>query len=69
MNDLSLFNSNQKATKEVVTTKQLAEILGVDVRTVQATAIKREIQKHHNLANRQRLTMARKNYTGFGGIE
>lgn len=99
MNDLSLFNSNQKATsKEVVTTKtecdsagiplktvttkQLAEILGVDVRTVQraaervldpstvltrvinggkslifdeeqATAIKREIQKHHNLANRQ----------------
>lgn len=83
MNDLSLFNSNQKATsKEVVTTKQLADILGVDVRTVQltvkrvldptkvlsrvinggksmifdeeqATAIKREIQKHHNLANRQ----------------
>lgn len=39
MNDLSLFNSNQKATsKEVVTTKQLADILGVDVRTVQMTA-------------------------------
>ena len=83
MNDLSLFNSNQKATsKEVVTTKQLAEILGVDVRTVQraaervldpstvltrvinggkslifdeeqATLIKQEIQKHHNLASRQ----------------
>jgi Mn-dependent DtxR family transcriptional regulator len=35
MNDLSLFNSNQ--SKEVVTTKQLAEILGVDVRTVQLT--------------------------------
>lgn len=33
MNDLSLFNSNQ--SKEFVTTKQLAEILGVDVRTVQ----------------------------------
>lgn len=85
MNDLSLFNPNQKATsKEVVTTKQLAETLGVDVRTVQraaekigcdstviplktaggvqstrvfdeeqATLIKQEIQKHHNLANRQ----------------
>lgn len=100
MNDLSLFNSNQKA-KEVVTTKQLAEILGVDVRTSKAmttkevaqalnvsvdtvsraankvldpsavlrrvinggksavyneeqvTAIKQEIQKHHNLASRQ----------------
>jgi len=82
MNDLSLFNSNQKAnSKEVVTTKQLAEILGVDVRTVQltvqrlgftkvlsqstggrptqvfdeeqATLIKQEIAKHHNLASRQ----------------
>lgn len=35
MNDLSLFNSNQ--SKEVVTTRELAEILGVDVRTVQLT--------------------------------
>lgn len=155
MNDLSLFNSNQSketfeagskvkntTSKEFVTTKQLAEILGVDVRTVQltvqrlgftkvlsqstggrptqvfdeeqATLIKQEIQKHHNLAsrqidtvstefeenqvianamailqrrnvelqkrrkrlrlhthfcNRQRLAMARKNYTGFGGIK
>jgi hypothetical protein len=111
MNDLSLFNSNQSketfetaskvkntTSEEFVTTKQLAEILGVDVRTVQITAkrvldptkvlsrvinggksmifdekqatfIKQEIQKHHNLASRQRLTMARKNYTGFGGIE
>lgn len=35
----SLFNPNQKATsKEVVTTKQLAEILGVDIRTVQRAA-------------------------------
>lgn len=79
MNDLSLFNSNQ--SKEVVTTRELAEILGVDVRTVQltvqhlgfakvlsqstggrptqvfnqeqATLIKQEIQKHHNLASRQ----------------
>jgi len=79
MNDLSLFNSNQKAiSKKEITTRELAEILGVDVRTVQraaervldpstvltrvinggkslifdeeqATAIKREIQKHHNL--------------------
>lgn len=51
MNDLSLFNSNQSketfeagskvkntTSKEVVTTKQLADILGVDVRTVQMTA-------------------------------
>jgi phage antirepressor YoqD-like protein len=95
MNDLSLFNSNQSTetfeagskvknttSKEVVTTKQLADILGVDVRTVQMTAkrildpakvlsrvinggksmifdekqatfIKQEIQKHHNLASRQ----------------
>ena len=82
MNDLSLFNPNEKATsKEVVTTRELAEILGVDVRTVQltvqhlgfakvlsqstggrptqvfnqeqATLIKQEIQKHHNLASRQ----------------
>jgi phage antirepressor YoqD-like protein len=95
MNDLSLFNSNQSketfeagskvkntTSKEVVTTKQLADILGVDVRTVQITAkrvldptkvlsrvinggksmifdeeqatlIKQEIQKHHNLASRQ----------------
>lgn len=82
MNNLSLFNSNQ--SKEFVTTKQLAEILGVDVRTVQravektgcdstviplkttggvqntrvfneeqATIIKQEIQKHHNLQSRQ----------------
>lgn len=79
MNDLSLFNSNQ--SKEVITTRELAEILGVDVRTVQltvqhlgfakvlsqstggrptqvfnqeqATLIKQEIQKHHNLASRQ----------------
>lgn len=81
MNELSLFNSNQKATsKEVVTTRELADVLGVDVRTVQraaektgcdstviplktaggvqsmrvyneeqATLIKQEIQKHHNL--------------------
>ena len=95
MNDLSLFNSNQSketfeagskvkntTSKEVVTTKQLADILGVDVRTVQITAkrvldptkvlsrvinggksmifdekqatlIKQEITKHHNLASRQ----------------
>ena len=83
MNDLSLFNSNQSVefNLTVVTTKQLAEILGVDVRTVQltvqhlgfakvlsqstggrptqvfnqeqATLIKQEIQKHHNLASRQ----------------
>jgi phage antirepressor YoqD-like protein len=95
MNDLSLFNSNQSketfeagskvkntTSEEVVTTKQLADILGVDVRTVQMTAkrildptkvlsrvinggksmifdekqatfIKQEIQKHHNLASRQ----------------
>lgn len=82
MNDLSLFNPNEKATlKEVVTTRELAEILGVDVRTVQltvqhlgfakvlsqstggrptqvfnqeqATLIKQEIAKHHNLASRQ----------------
>jgi len=95
MNDLSLFNSNQSketfeagskvkntTSKEVVTTRELAEILGVDVRTVQITAkrildptkvlsrvinggksmifdekqatlIKQEITKHHNLASRQ----------------
>lgn len=35
MSDLSLFNSNQ--SKEVVTTRELAEILRVDVRTVQLT--------------------------------
>ena len=39
MNEFSLFNSNQKATsKEVVTTKQLAEILGVSERTIRETA-------------------------------
>lgn len=80
MNELSLFNPTEMATSfEVVTTKQLAEILGVDVRTVQraaeraldftsvlsqstggrptqvfnqeqATLIKQEIAKHHNLS-------------------
>lgn len=78
MNELSLFEQNEK----VMTTRELAEILGVDVRTVQrvanaildpatvltrvinggeskvfteeqATLIKQEIQKHHNLASRQ----------------
>lgn len=38
MNDLSLFNSKQQTTSEVVTTRELAEILGVDIRTVQITA-------------------------------
>lgn len=83
MNEPSLFEKSEKT----MTTKELAEVLGVDVRTVngaverllestfqkfgaiktlsnggrptkifnetQATLIKREIQKHHNLANRQ----------------
>lgn len=81
MNNLSLFNSTEMtSSKEVVTTKQLAEILGVGESTIkraveklgsvlggvlknsqggylfneeQATAIKQEIQKHHNLANRE----------------
>lgn len=78
-NQLSLFESEEK----VMTTKELAEVLNVDVKTVnntverlgvllgstsqksnggrpskvftekQATLIKQEIQKHHNLASRQ----------------
>ena len=81
MNELSLV-TDLKSDK-TVTTKELAEVLGVDVKTVnntaerisgllgstsqksyggrptkcfteeQATLIKQEIQKHHNLANRQ----------------
>jgi phage antirepressor YoqD-like protein len=78
MNELELKDREEK----YVTTKELAEVLGVDVRTVQraanehldpttvqtrvinggqskvynelqASVIKQEIQKHHNLANRQ----------------
>jgi len=83
MNELSLFNDEEKK----MTTKELAEVLGVDVRTVngtverllestsqklgeiktisnggrptkvfteeQASIIKSEIAKHHNLASRQ----------------
>ena len=81
MNELSLV-TDLKSDK-TVTTKELAEVLGVDVKTVnntaerisgllgstsqksyggrptkcfteeQATLIKQEIQKHHNLASRQ----------------
>ena len=81
MNELSLV-TDLKSDK-IVTTKELAEVLGVDVKTVnntaerisgllgstsqksyggrptkcfteeQATLIKQEIQKHHNLASRQ----------------
>ena len=77
MNDLTLFAPEEK----VMTTKELAKTLGVDVDTInvitkrlgfsdvhrkstggrptkvfdekQATIIKQEIQKHHNLKNRQ----------------
>lgn len=80
-------NLSDETLETLVTTKQLADVLGVDVRTIngtverllestcqkfgvvnsisnggrptkvftqeQATIIKQEIQKHHNLANRQ----------------
>lgn len=74
-------NTNLRVYEKTVTTKELAETLGVDVSTVtkavsrlnatsevlpkfrqgqtprfneqQATLIKQEIQKHHNLASRQ----------------
>lgn len=77
MNELSLFNDEEKK----MTTKELAEVLGVDISTVtktvnrlnatsdvlpkfkqgqtpryneeQASIIKSEIAKHHNLASRQ----------------
>lgn len=83
MNELSLVTDLK--SEKIVTTKELAEVLGVDVTTVrktvnrleqggevihyltkdkygnncfvyteeQATLIKQEIQKHHNLASRQ----------------
>ena len=79
MNELSLVTDLK--SEKTVTTKELAEVLGVDVSTViktvkrlnetsdvlpkfkqgqtpryteeQATLIKQEIQKHHNLASRQ----------------
>ena len=81
MNELSLVTDLK--SEKTVTTKELAEVLGVDVKTVnntaerisgllgstsqksyggrptkcfteeQATLIKQEIQKHHNLASRQ----------------
>ena len=87
MNNLSTTDNKTVTTREnyvtenLISTRALAEVLGVDVRTVQrasnildpttvlsrvvnggtskffteeqATAIKLEIQKHHNLANRQ----------------
>lgn len=83
MNNLTLniAKCNTKQKTSYVTTKELAEVLGVDVDTVnntvkrltfsdvhiqstggrhtkvfneeQATIIKQEIQKHHNLASRQ----------------
>lgn len=87
MNDLSTTDNKTVTTREnyvtenLISTRALAEVLGVDVRTVQrasnildpttvlsrvvnggtskffteeqATAIKLEIQKHHNLSNRQ----------------
>lgn len=77
MNELSLFNNQEKT----MTTKELADVLGVDVDTInntvkklgfseihrkstggrptkvfteqQATIIKQEIEKHHNLTNRK----------------
>ena len=82
MNELELFPEKQSVdTSSTMTTKELAETLGVDVDTVnnavnrigfsevhrkstagrptkvfteqQATIIKKEIEKHHNLASRQ----------------
>ena len=87
MNDLSTTDNKTVTTREnyvtenLISTRALAEVLGVDVRTVQrasnildpttvlsrvvnggtskffteeqATAIKLEIQKHHNLSSRQ----------------
>lgn len=83
MNEMTLFSVVE--SKKTVTTRELADVLGVDVTTVrktvnrleqggevlhyltkdkygndcfiyteeQATVIKKEIQKHHNLASRQ----------------
>lgn len=83
MNEMTLFSDVE--SKKTVTTRELADVLGVDVTTVrktvnrleqggevlhyltkdkygndcfiyteeQATVIKQEIQKHHNLASRQ----------------
>lgn len=87
MNELRIAEQSVTAKEQFVTTKELAEVLGVDVRTInatverllectfqklgqiktvsfggrptkvfteeQATLIKQEIQKHHNLATRQ----------------
>ena len=88
--NLPLFSALQGMPEEkLMTTKELAEVLGVDVVTVkraaktlfdstveklistggrptqafteeQATAIKKEIQSHHNLATRQRSCLAYK---------
>lgn len=82
-NSIKLSAKDENSLEKTVTTKELAEVLGVDVKTVnntaerisgllgstsqksyggrptkcfteeQATLIKQEIQKHHNLSNRQ----------------